>query len=71
MVKRLDGLYHYCTACREIEKNFKKLPTTATVFKDRVVFFRFNPYKPCESYLYKVDINSKNTGQLSVNVIDS
>lgn len=56
MIKRIDGIYHYCGACREIEKNFKKLPTTATIFSDYVVFFRFNPYKPCESYLYKIKI---------------
>ena len=55
-IKRLDGVYHYCGACREIEKNFRLLPTTATIFSDYVVFFRFNPYKPCTSYLYKVKI---------------
>jgi len=55
-IKRLDGVYHYCGACREIEKNFRKLPTTATVFSDYVVFLRFNPYKPCASYLLKVMI---------------
>jgi hypothetical protein len=55
-IKRLDGVYHYCGACREIEKNFRLLPTTATIFSDYVVFFRFNPYKPCASYLYKVTI---------------
>lgn len=53
-IKRLDGIYHYCGACREIEKNFRYLPTTATVFRDYVVFFRYNPLKPCESYLEKI-----------------
>ena len=55
-IKRLDGIHHYCGACRQIEKSFRKLPTTATVFSDYVVFLRFNPYKPCESYFLKVKI---------------
>lgn len=56
MLKRIDGVYHYCGACRQIEKNFKNLPTTATIFSDYVVFLHFNEYKPCDSYFLKVMI---------------
>lgn len=55
-IKRIDGIYHYCGACRQIEKTFRRLPTTATVYRDYVVFFRYNREKPCESYLEKIKV---------------
>ncbi len=58
-VRRIDGIYHYCDQCYQIERAFAGKSEIAEINDKYVIIFVYDPYKPCNSYLLPIEYAKK------------
>ncbi len=58
-IKRIDGVYHYCDQCYQIERAFRYKTGIIRIGLKYVYLFVYDPYKPCNSSLERIEYAKK------------